>query len=69
MLIDLIKEVILELLRALYLEDLCRRVKRGLRQRVDRRSLRRRQAWLRHLHIRNRDRLLHRLTTGKSEKL
>ena len=69
MLIDLLKEFVLELLRALFLEELCQRVKNGLVQHVHRRRLRRHQALLRWLHIRHRDQLLHRLITGAGKKL
>ena len=69
MLLDLLKEFMLELLRTLFLEELCQRVKNRLAQRVHRRRLRRRQALLRWLHIRPRDKLLHRLTTGADKKL
>ena len=69
MLIDLLKEFILELLRALFLEELCQRVKTHFIKRTHRRRLRRHQALLRWLHIRHREKLLHRLTTGGEEKL
>ena len=69
MLIDLLKEFMLELLRALFLEGLCQRVKARLAQRVQRHRLHRHQALLCWLHIRHRDRLLHRLTTGADEEL
>ena len=68
MLIDLLKELALELLRALFLEEFCQRVREGLARRV---RLHRsgRRAWLRQLHIRHRERLLHRLTTDRLPKL
>ena len=69
MLFDLLKEFMLELLRALFLEELCQRVKERLAQRAHRRRRRRHQALLRWLHIRHREKLLHRLTTGAEEEL
>lgn len=69
MLIDLLKEFVLELLRALFLEDLCQRVKNRFATRAHQRRLRRHQDLLRWLHLRHRDRLLHRLTTEADEKL
>jgi hypothetical protein len=69
MLIDLVKEFALELLRALFLEDLCQRVKNRFVARAHRRRLCRHQALLRWLHLRHRNRLLHRLTTGSDRKL
>ena len=69
MFIDLLKELMLELIRALLLEDLCQGVKNGLVTRRHQRRLRRHQALLRWLHVRNRDRLLHRITTGWVQKL
>jgi hypothetical protein len=69
MLIDLLHELILELIRALFLEELCQRVKERLVQRVHGRRIRRGQELLRWLHIRHRDRLLHRLTTEPPKKL
>jgi hypothetical protein len=69
MLLDLLKEFMLELLRALFLEGFCQRVKNRLAQRVHRHRLRRHQALMRWLHIRHRDNLLHRLTTGADRKL
>lgn len=66
--LDLLKELILELLRSLLLEELCHRVKEKLVQRVKRRRLQRHGELLRWLHIRHRDRLLHRITTGLLKK-
>ncbi len=67
MLIDLLKEFVLELLRTLFLEDLCQRVKSHLAKRTARRCLRRHEDLLRLLHVRHRDRLLHRLTTAPDD--
>ena len=69
MLIDLLKELLLELLRALFLEELCQRVKNSLLGHIRRRRHRRHQALLRWLHVRRRDRLLHRITTETTEEL
>lgn len=69
MFIDLIKELVLELIRTLLLEDICQRVKEGLVMRKCSRRLRSHQALCRWLHIRNRDRLLHRIATGHREEL
>jgi hypothetical protein len=69
MLIDLLKELILELTRTLFLEELCQRVKARLAERRSRRRIRRHQALLRRLHIQHRDRLLHRLITGADQLL
>ena len=69
MLLDLIKEFVLELLRALFLEELCQRVKNQFVTAAHRRRLRRHEALLRWLHIRHRDRLLHRITTGSDLEL
>jgi hypothetical protein len=69
MIMDLLKELVLELLRALFLEELCQRVKLHLARRIHQRRLRRHKAVLRWLHIRHRERLLHRLTTGAATKL
>ncbi len=66
---DLFKELVLELLRALFLEDLCQRVKESFVTRRRRRRLLRHQALLRRLHLRNRERLLHRITTDQLPKL
>jgi hypothetical protein len=69
MLIDVLKELVLELIRTLFLEELCQRVKHRLVTRAHQRRLRRHQTLLRWLHIRHRERLLHRITTGTIEKL
>lgn len=69
MLIDLLKEFILELMRVLFLEALCRRVKNHLETRAHKRGVRRHQALLRWLQVRHREQLLHKLTTGAEEKL
>jgi len=69
MLMDLLREFILELLRALFWEELCQRVKERLLERARRRGLRRRQALLHWLRIRHRKQLLHRITTGAQKKL
>ena len=69
MLIDLLKEFVLELLRALFLEDLCQRVKNQLVTRARRRRHCRHQALLGRLQFRHREKLLHRLTTGANKKL
>jgi len=69
MLIDLLKEFVVELLRTLVLEDVCHRVKTQFVVRAQRRRLRRYQALLRCLHLRRRDGLLHRLTTEVDKKL
>lgn len=69
MLIDLLKELLMELLRALFLEGFCQRVKAKILERSYLRRLRRRQALDRWLRVRHRDRLLHRLTTGEQQKL
>jgi len=69
MLVDLLKELMLEFLRSFFLEELCQRVKSRLVTRACRQRLRRRQALLRWLHIRHRDRLLHRITTDPKQKL
>lgn len=65
MFIDLLKELLLELVRALFLEDLCQRVKNALVTHRNQRRLRRHQSLLRCLHARNRERLLHRITTDE----
>lgn len=69
MLIDLLKEFVLELLRALFLEDICKRVKNRLVTHAYRRRLCRHDDLRRRLYRRHRDRLLHRLTTGSLRKL
>lgn len=69
MLMDLIKELVLELARTLLLEGLCRHVKEGASRLLTRRQARRRRAfygWLRSRHGRQ---LLHRLTTPEGEEL
>src|SRR5262245_21822847 len=62
MLIELLKQLIIELVRALFLEELCQRVKATLVKRSFERRIGRQKALLRHLHVRHRERLLHRLT-------
>lgn len=69
MLIELLREVILELLRTLFLEDLCQRVKDKLVERTRRQRVRRYQTLLRRLHVRQRERLMHKLTTGAEGNL
>jgi len=69
MLLDLLRELFLELLRAFFLEDLCQRVKGKFAERRNRRRVRRHQAMLRWLHIRHRQRLLHRITTAGDQEL
>jgi len=69
MLIDLLKEFVLELVRAFFLEELCQRVKGRVARRAYRRRFRRHEALMRWLHSRHRERLLHRLTTGGLRKL
>ena len=64
MLIDILREFILELLRALFLEVLCQRVKDKLVERARRRRVWRHQALLRRFHVRQRKNLIHKLTTG-----
>jgi len=69
MLLDLLKEFLLELLRALFIEDMCQRVKGSFVERSRRRRSRRHWALLRRLRIRQRERLLHKLTTDIERKL
>lgn len=63
MLIDLLKEFILELMRVLFWEEICQRVKDQLVARASQRRVRCHQELLRSLHSRHREKLLHRLTT------
>lgn len=69
MLLDLLKEVLLELVRAFLLEGLCQRVKDALVTARHRRRMLRHQALFRWLQMRDRNRLLHRITTGEIQKL
>jgi len=69
MILDLLKEFVLELLRALVLEELCQRVKNHLNTRRHRRRTKRWQSLLRRIQLRHRDRLLHRLTTEAGANL
>ena len=69
MMLDLLKEFVLELLRALFLEELSKRVKLRLAVGLHRRRLGRYQTLLRYLHLRHRNRLLHKITTDKDWKL
>ena len=69
MLIDLVKELVLELLRILVIEDLCQRVKERIASLAFRGNARGREQLFHRLHVRHRDRLLHRITTGLNRKL
>lgn len=69
MLAELLKEFVLELVRSLFLEELCERVKLRLAEHVEHRRKARQQALFRRLRIQHRDRLLHRLTTGLLREL
>lgn len=64
MLIELLREIILEIIRALFLEELCRRVRERITERTRRQRVRRYQVLLHRFHVRHRKRLMHRLTTG-----
>ena len=69
MLVEIFKELILELLRALFLEEFCQRIKDAFMNFV--RPPRRGglDALLRELHGRHAKRLLHRITTLEDKKL
>jgi hypothetical protein len=69
MLMELLRELIVEVFRALFLEELCRRVKVTLGGRARRQRLRRHQTLLRQLRVRQRDRLIHTLTTSDEGNL
>lgn len=69
MLVDLLNQIILELLRALFLEALCQRVKNRIAIRAHRHRRCRYEALLLGLHLRHRERLLHKLTTEADQKL
>jgi len=69
MLIDLLKDVLLELIRALFVEELCQRVKKLLQACAQRQRIRRREELLKWLHLRHRQKLLHKLTTEAQDKL
>jgi hypothetical protein len=61
--LDLIRELVVELIRALLIDGLVERVRRRFENaKAQRRSRRHHQIVLR-VHIRNRDRLLHKLFT------
>ena len=69
MLLELLKQLIIELLRVLFIEDLCRYVKNGyVRYQEQRRTLRH-HALMRWIRLRHRYRLLHRLTTEPPQEL
>jgi len=68
MLLDLLKEFGLELMRSLFLERLCSRIKEGVIERVRRRRGRELDVKSR-VHLRYRERLLHRLTTKADKNL
>ena len=61
--LDLIRELVVELIRALLIDGLVERVRRRFENATARRRSRRRQQIARLVHIRNRDRLLHKLFT------
>jgi hypothetical protein len=62
--LDLIRELVVELIRALMIDGLVERVRRRLEAAKSRRRLRRRQPIARRIHMRNRERLRHKLFTG-----
>jgi len=66
---DVIKEIVLELLRALLLEDLCLRVKAQFVGRSRARRLDRHRTVFLRIHLRHRKRLLNKLTTESGKKL
>jgi hypothetical protein len=67
--VDLLKELAMELLRALFLEELCQRVKDKAVFYVAQKRSRRRDRFYRSLHIRHRERLMHRLITEGRQDL
>ncbi len=68
MILDVLKEFALALLRSLFMEELCQRVKEALGAHGRRRHLRR-QALLHWLQVRQRERLLHKLGTEREPEL
>jgi hypothetical protein len=61
--LDLIRELVVELIRALLIEGFVERVRRQIESAKGSRRLRQHQQLARRLHIRNRERLLHKLFT------
>lgn len=63
MLLDLLRELVVDLIRALLIDGLVERVRRRFENAKARRRSRRYQQIKRGVHIRNRERLLHKLFT------
>jgi hypothetical protein len=61
--LDLIRELVVELIRALLIDGFVERVRRRFETAKARRGSRRHQQIALRVHIRNRDRLLHKLFT------
>jgi hypothetical protein len=69
MLAELLKELVLELLRALFLEELCQRVKERLLGAARSRRSANYEDLLRRMQARRRSGLVHKITTQADQKL